>query len=283
MLIEQRIKWLDIDVISSEADIVGLGDESCIYPFLNINAHWCDFLRVLESDFRIKIILPRVSQNELSEVLNLLQKMIALKRNIEFVLNDWGILFFLTHIDSSVTVHIGRQICRTLLDCPWHDEILQNETQAIRKIISSHPFSDIERLTLLKKNGVQGLEMNAIFSKDLFEFFSEQNMETAADGDSYLLTCGKVCLIRRIMADKPCQNICNNKVDIAMSGKWLNSFEHTKPLSSYEKTLLRGMSISGRKVILPQKIDAKELISCGVDVIITSNKHKVEELRRIQS
>lgn len=283
MLVEQRMVWLDLNDVSTDADILSFGDEGCITPFLDVANHWYDFLKVLEKGVRIKMILPRVSQKELSPVINLLQKILALKRNIEFVLNDWGVLFFLSKIDTSVIIHLGRQICRTLLDCPWHDEVLMNETSTIKKIISSHPYEDKERLMLLKKNCVHGLEINAFQEEYSFEIFSNENIETAVNSDSYLLTCGNTCLIKRAFPDMSCPEVCGEKVDITMSGKWLSFFEHSMPLTKYERALLSGMSVIGKKVLLPQKMNVEQLISCGADVIITSHKYKVEYLRRIQS
>lgn len=283
MLLEQRMSWLDLEAVCPEVDIVSVGNESCMKPFLKIDKQWNDFLKLIDSELRVKVVLGRVAQSELEDTLCLLQKMLALQRNIEVVLNDWGIIHFCAHDNHLAKIHIGRQLCRSISDCPWYKEIVDNETTEIREIIESHPFSDIDRMRTLRELRIQGLEINSVLSKETVDLLLETEMEIAINCDEYLLTCGRTCLSKRIIKDMSCEKECDQNINIIPSGKWLSYFENAKPFSTYEKMLLKDMSIKGKRVLLPQKMDIKELINCKADVIVTSKQEKINYLRRIIS
>lgn len=280
MLIEQRINWLNIDDVSRDIDIISIGNESCISPFYFIEKNWKEFLELTQYNLRIKIVLPRVSQKDLSSTINLLKKIGSLQRNIEFVLNDWGIVFLCVKHLQKIRIHIGRQLCRSLLDCPWKNEILNNESPTMQSTISSHPYDDLQRLDKLKAQGVYGIEFNSMPQINEYHTFAKAQIETAINCDSYLLTCGRTCLVKRIVEEE-CLNICDMQFHIIPSGKWIGYFDNQKPFDEYEKSMLNGMSVYGKSVLLPQRNEIKDIILSGVNVIITSDRNKIDLIRSV--
>lgn len=275
MLIEQRMNWLNIGNVSKKIDILSIGNESCIFPFFFIEQNWEDFLKLITLDLRIKIVLPRISQNELSPTIKLLKKIWSLQRDIEFVLNDWGVIFFCTQHLRRVNIHIGRQLCRSLIDCPWGNEILENENQTIQQMISSHPYDDLSRLNKIKEQGVYGIEFNSMPWIYEYHTFEEAKVETAINCDSYLLTCGKTCLAKRIVEKEECLKLCDMQFDITPAGKWMGYCKNRKAFDEYEKNLLNGMSIHGKSVLLPQRTEIKNIVLSGISVIISSDESRI--------
>lgn len=279
MLIEQRLMWIDKieNHLSSDADIISFGSESCITPFLDINDHWIAFIGLFDIGKRVKIVTPRITQNELTDTVNLLRKIITLHRTVDIVVNDWGLLQFCSEYSDYLNIHIGRQLCRSLLDCPWYQEILENESIDVRDIIASHPYKNIERIKMLQVRGMKGLELNALFQSFDFQPIIDLNIEIAAHCDTYLLTCGPTCLVKRIIPNKACQVICEENFQLKPSGKWLNYFENQEPFSDYEKSMINGLSLSGKKVTLPQKVGIDGILSCGVNVLITTPNNTIRK------
>lgn len=246
MKIEERVTWLNKIDMLSHADIISIGSEGCVVPVLDINNHWDLFLKILGLDNRVKIVTPRVSQSEISDVINLLDKIIALRRRLDVVVNDWGVFHYLYSKDC-FNIHIGRQLCRSLSDCPWHEEILNNEETSTQKIIK--PFS-INRRNLIDA-GIFGIELNGIPSDMVFEGL-DKKIEIAIHEDDYILSCGRTCLIKKIYPFNNCYDICDKKVPITPTGKWMSYFESNVPMSSYEAELLSNVSLNGKKVVRSQ-------------------------------
>lgn len=281
MLLEQRINWLNLENIGTDIDIISIGNEGCIIPFLHIEKRWNDFLNLIEAHKRVKVVLPRISQNDLSITINLLKKIWSLQRNVEVVLNDWGIIFFCVQHFFDMKIHIGRQLCRSLLDCPWKDEILQNEKNSVQRIISSHPYNDILKLNGLKQKGIYGIEFNSIPYFDECNAFKTAQIETSIDSKTYLLTCGKNCLTKRITDNKECIEICDLPLDILPAGKWLGYFDNDKAYSEYEASLLKGLQVKGKSVLLPQYNEINNIILSGINTIIVHDTSTINEIRSI--
>ena len=281
MLLEQRINWLNLENISTDVDIISIGNEGCIIPFLHIEKCWDNFLKLTELPKRVKVVLPRIAQDNLTITINLMKKIWSLQRNVEVVLNDWGIVFFCVQHLCDIKIHIGRQLCRSLLDCPWKNEIINNETNSVQRIISSHPYNDISRLNRLKHIGIYGIEFNAIPYFDESNAFKMAQIETSIDGKTYLLTCGKNCLTKRIIDNRDCLEICDSHLDILPMGKWLGYFDNDKAYSEYEAGLLKGLRVKGKSVLLPQNDGMNKIISSGINAIIVHDTSTIKEIRSI--
>jgi len=281
VLNEQRLLWVDqvANHRSHDANIISFGSESCAIPFLDINNHWDVFLNLFDLGVRLKVVTPRISQNELAETINLLSKIINLQREIDIVINDWGLLQFCLKNKDHLNVHIGRQLCRSLLDCPWHQEILDNESTEVGAIISSHPYSSVEKIKALCIQGVKGLELNALFRGFDFQPILDFHLEIAVHLENYLLTCGRTCLSKRIITDKACFDICEEIFQLEPSGKWLNYFENREAFSGYEKSMLSGLAINGKKATLPQKVNIDDILSSGINVVITTQTKSTNLLK----
>lgn len=248
MLIEERKTWIhDWKLIDTTADIISFGSESCTIPVLEINNSWNMFLQIIGSDKRVKIVTPRISQSDISSMLNLLNKIITLRRKLDIVINDWGIFYFCLRNIEHFNIHLGRQLSRSLLDCPWHNEILNNEKKITQEILTKHLF-DVDTL---KENGVSGIELNRLLPEIYYDSFN--GLEISVHQNEYLLTCGKICLSKRIYPKKDCHELCNRRITIEPVGKWFGFFNNRVPFSDYEKSLLEGMNLTGKKVVMPQK------------------------------
>ena len=248
MKIEERRTWMNGFDTFTDADIISFGSESCVVPVLDIYNHWDLFLKILKLDIRIKIVTPRVSQSEIADVINLLNKIVTLRRKIDLVVNDWGLFYYSYHNKNCFNIHIGRQLCRSLIDCPWHQEIMDNEVPSTQRIIKTYPFNGNNAADA----GIFGVELNKVSNDIIFDHFDEK-IEIAIHEDDYILTCGRTCLIKKIYPRKSCYDICDHKVHIDPVGKWLNYFDRNVPMTNYEKALLSNIALNGKKIVKPQE------------------------------
>lgn len=269
---EYRYTW--IDQISNrsmgEADIVSFGSEGCLVPVLHIDRCWPLFLTLLEKKERLKIVTPRISQNELRNVIDLLDRIFALNIPLDIVINDWGILKYCSIRKSVFKIHIGRQLSRSLVDCPWHDEILRNEKIGVQEIMKEHPFNSTRWIKTFEEIGVVGIELNSLERGMNLNFLFGSNMEVSIHEKNYLVTCGRTCLAQKMVQNVPCHELCDKQYELVLAGKWCNVFQSQDEVSEYEKGLLNGLSVSGKKVLLPQKLSFEEICACGVNVMINS-------------
>ncbi|MBS5842950.1 MAG: hypothetical protein KIC77_05650 [Clostridiales bacterium] len=271
MKTEFRYTW--IDQISNEflkADILSFGSESCIIPVLHIARYWSLFLSLLGKYERLKIVTPRIAQNELRETMDLLKRIFDLNIPIDIVVNDWGLLKYCSVKKNVFNIHIGRQLSRSLVDCPWHEEILKNEKINVQEIMREHPFNSTKMIKTLKEMGVVGIELNSLERGMNLQFLLKSNLEVSIHEKNYLITCGRTCLAQKILQGIPCYELCDKQYELELAGKWFNVFQNQNEVNDYERAMLNGLSVSGKKVTLPQKLSLEEMCVCGVNVIIAS-------------
>lgn len=270
MKLEYRFNWVDDwnPETCKTSDILSIGSESCPIPLFQENL--VDAITaIIRKGIPIKLVTPRVTQKDIQKVLSVLLEIKKRGLSIDIVINDWGLFFYCSQWRESFRMHIGRQLCRSLLDCPWHEEIVQNEKESVRQIISEHPYTDSERLDFLRQKGVVGVELNAVDRGALTtERIKAAGLQLAFHCEEYLLSCGAVCLAKRLEPDIPCKELCKKKYKAQPHSKWLNSFDSQIPFTDYEISLLEGLQIRGNTVTLPQKRPLQPLD--GVDTLITT-------------
>ena len=279
MKIEYRVTW--IDTLGSKqippVDIISIGSESCLFPLLTQNLIKA-MADIKSKGVTLKLVTPRVRQHNIHRVIDLLQSIQREGIPLEIVVNDWGLFYYCSQITNIFHIHIGRQLCRSLLDCPWNKEILSNETEFVGQAISGHPYSDQDRWEYLSHSGVIGIEINAAGSDiQAFKRLEKHGLHVALHDNEYLLSCGSVCLAKRLEPSMPCQELCGKRFLAEPLGKWHNSFDNKVHFTPYEQSLLQGMQIQGKKVLLPQKVSPETLYY--IDTLIIGNENKIIDRR----
>lgn len=274
---EYRYTWIDQipDDGVKEADILSFGSESCIIPVLHIERCWSLFLSLIEKEKCLKIITPRIAQSEIKEIIDLIDRIFDLDISIDIVINDLGLLKYCSTRNNVFNIHIGRQLSRSLVDCPWHEEILKNEEIDVQEIMRGHPFNSENLIRILKGRGVRGIELNSLEGGMNLQSLRECDMELSIHEKNYLITCGRTCLAKRILQGVSCYELCDKQFELTLTGKWLSVFQNQNEVSDYERKILDGLSMRGKEVILPQTLSLSEMCSCGVDVIILSKTNKI--------
>ena len=279
MKLEYRFGWVDEwnPETCITSDILSIGSESCLVPLFQENL--VDAITaMIKKGMPIKLVTPRVAQKDIQKVLSILLEIKKRGLSIDIVINDWGLFFYCSQWQETFRMHIGRQLCRSLLDCPWHGEIIANETDNVRQVISEHPYTDSERLDFLQQKGVVGVELNAVGGGDLTtKRIKAAGFQVAVHCDEYLLSCGAVCLAKRLEPGLSCKELCKKRYQAKPHSKWLNSFDSQVPFTDYEISLLEGLLIRGNTVTLPQRRRLQPLDS--VDTLITTkiNNNEKEE------
>lgn len=278
MRIEYRIPWianLYAESVTS-VDIISFGSESCLVPLLTQDISNV-LVDIQNKNITVKLVTPRIPQHEMHRLLKLLRTIQNRGVPVDIVVNDWGLFYYCSQFPEIFHMHIGRQLCRSLLDCPWNNEILSNESEAVAQVICGHPYTAKDRSEHLLHKGVIGIEVNAA-TNDIraFDDLRTHGLQVALHYDEYLLSCGAVCLARRLEPDMPCMRLCEKRFDAVPLGKWLNSFDNKVPFSTDEQLLLQGMQISGKKVLLPQKASTDSFKE--VDTLIISKESSLNKI-----
>jgi hypothetical protein len=261
------------DEFIEEAAIISFGSESCTRALPNL----VDFDKAIDKIRRSgkapKLVTPRVSQRDLESITLLLDHIVEKKMPIDIVINDWGILFYCLRHKDIFRSYLGRQLCRSLVDSPWVDNILRNEDPQIHELLEKHPFDDSNKLKLFKDWELKGIELNQVhgIEQSIFNIHSA-GIKIFIHKDNYLLTAGKVCLAKKICGNKECKYICNIEFELEPTGKWLNFFKNQAEFSINEKEALSGMKVVGNKILMPYKVHPLDIISLNTGIIFTTYK-----------
>lgn len=281
MLIEQRLRWFDQIYNDSYewADIISFGSESCPRALPDTDSYDCIIELLCRRHILPKLITPRVSQNELPDVIHLLDYISNKNIPLDIVINDWGILFYCLARKDVFQIHLGRQLCRSLFDSPWSKYILQNEGNEIVELMKAHPYDDFTKLNLLKEWGIKGIEVNSFHElKFSIQRLLSFGLEVVIDAESGLLTTGKACLARRICNKEECSKLCSQVYTIEPKKKWLGFFENQVDLEAIEEDALKGMMITGNRVLLKHKHSISTDFDRNNIVIVITDFKTLEKL-----
>lgn len=275
MKLEYRIAWVD-DInpaVYPNMDILGIGSESCPVPLFQQELPE-KIAETIRQGMPVKLVTPRIAQKDINKMAGLLQAIQKKGHPIDIVINDWGLFYYCSKRKDLFHMHIGRQLCRSLLDCPWNEEIGHNETESVKGIIAGHPYADRGRLDYLLENGVVGVELNTVDERlPAADKMRAAGLQTALHEENILLSCGAVCLAKRLDPDLPCKVLCKKRYQAHPESKWLDSLHNKVPFSAHESALLKGLQIQGNTVTLPQKGPLPEL-AC-TDTLITTQIKKL--------
>lgn len=281
MIVEQRLRWFDqvFHDIYERADIISFGSEGCPGGLPDRDSY--DAITELLDRYHIlpKLVTPRVSQYELPKVLQLLEHICMKNIPLEIVVNDWGILFYCLKKRDIFKIHLGRQLCRSLVDSPWADYIRRKEKDEVREWMKGHPYDDSVKLDLLKEWGIKGLELNSWDGLAAsIENLLAAGLTIALEPESYLLTVGRVCLAKRICREQPCSGLCGLAFAIEPEKKWLGPLKNQVDLEEIEQKALRGMMVTGNRVLMEHKAKLPLDVHRDKVVVIISDPKSLDHI-----
>lgn len=214
-----------IKQLPKNCNTVVLGDECCIHKALH--EKWFELLNeAVNKGKNVRFVTPMVPDKYCTNLYDYLQKMASVTK-LKVIFNDYGFLYMCRDLimDNRIVPVIGRVLTRSILDCSWHNKLLEGEDEALIEILQKHSFLQSEKISLLKELGVEEIELNWMAYKDV-KYLKEQGLRCTCYLSNNILSMGRVCYSAKWygMTVPECVNDdrCYNKLHIELEKTWGN-------------------------------------------------------------
>lgn len=257
--------------IEANIDCVGIGDEGCIYRIPKDNELRKILEKAIKKNIRPRIVTPRVAHREFEIISHIIRVISEYGEKVDVIVNDIGVLALCNEIETGMGIYFGRQIVRSIFDCPWYDLILKGENESVKNEFSRHGFDHKEKFNLMKRFRVRGIEVNNIseITSSINRIASNEISVGIHLGRS-LLAVGRDCITSRHIGLKPeeCAGLCGKEFEIEWDGLWLSPTENDVPTKCEHKQRLAGAVVKGNRVLKPGTNSINDAKKASADIVI---------------
>lgn len=276
MKIESLIEDFRAPILPTKSAGVVLGDEGCIYRALDDN--WrIIFQKAIDDGFSVRYLTPIVPQKHVDELF-LRIKDFASKAKFKVTFNDYGLLYMCRDLivrDKIIPV-AGRIITRSVLDCPWHKRLFENEPIELSQTMANYSFTHRAKYAFLKDYGIKEIELNLRESGDL-NLVKKQGMILTGYLSNAIVSVGRHCFTARWYGlQKPgCRDDfrCKNRLTINPEQIWGKRRLMYEEANAEMKHYFKGCFVQGNVVY--NTVDLSKLRDVVDDlnyVIISDNR-----------
>lgn len=261
MRIEYRIS--NVDEIKDFMEYIVIGNEGCVYSFLSGKNNEI-VKKAVEHTLNIRVLTPLIPDGYIDKVYNRIMQWTQYNQNMKITFNDFGLLYKCASLISEhkITPVCGRIISRSIIDCPWYKELLQDEKEEIKSAILNYNFLHNSKIEFIKCFGMSEIELNyhAIYKEALL-YLDQQNIKLTTH-NNVLLSVGRVCFSAR-WHEKPypdCINedICSKILKIRRGEAWVNWNESR---NNSNAPLFQELCVRGNLVYYENETDDYENIA----------------------
>lgn len=208
-------------------DTICLGHSGCIHKMAGLAEEHIQY--ILQQGKSAKIELPILFETHFERVMEKVQQFFHLPLNI--VVNDWGTLHYLVSQQNPphVSFSLGRQLVYSLMNCPWYEDILQNETNDIRKAYLQVNVDSDSILALLQQYGVKEIDLDmGPGMQESIQSLRKEGIAINAFLDYAMASMSRSCHTVRAYNESVgnCGYLCNEAIYIEPRQRW-NRFEDT--------------------------------------------------------
>lgn len=240
----------DISSIEESRGIV-LGNEGCIYRIIGN-----DILEVAKEacvkGLAVRLITPFVPNNCMDSIYNQIKRL-SKECNLKVTFNDYGLLHRCKGLIESgeITPVAGRILTRSIIDCPWYDKLLVHEPEALQDAIIGSNYFHSSKWKILKKYGINELEINTIPKKYIDEL-KQSKFKITYHADNNIISVGRVCFTARWyeLNIHECRQFskCRTKITIGLEEKWSKRIRIYEEKDDPIKEYFEGMYLQGNVV-----------------------------------
>jgi len=215
---------------------ISLGSEVCVLELLYFN-----FTALLEQALHdkceIRLLTPFIPDKHMEQTYELVKNICAI-RQIKVTFNDTGLLHRCKClIDSGlITPVIGRLLTRSLVDCPWADLLIQDESSALKESVYGYSMVHNSKWEILNAYNINEIEMNyhPVMDKSV-SYFAEKGVSITTY-ENHLLSVGRICYQSRYVnkAVRECEHVCMQPLQINLQKRFIPS-ENVGDETAYQK------------------------------------------------
>lgn len=215
MKLELRISNYDLldEYLKKDVNIIGFGDEYCEWAIFNVPCLKNLVERVIKAGKRVRIVTSFTTNECFESIVQLLEELSLISEEIEFVVNDYGVLQYLHKKEINNKIIIGQMLNHSLEEYLWSDEIIERENE---KVKNSWLYSNFGNESVIKyfkeKYHIIGGIFNLLpFGKKSAEVMQKANMQVNFSEKYYTMAVSRKCHQGKFYGIKPgkeCQKCC---------------------------------------------------------------------------
>ncbi len=267
--------------VNSRIDCIGIGDEGCLYRMPDVKSLKEIIEAAIKKNIRPRLVTPRVAQRGLKKVINMMEMLSHYDGRIDIIVNDLGVLELCREMVPDTDIYFGRQIARSIFDCPWYDFILKGEKQNIIDDLSRHSYDQQAKYKLLKTLRVKGIEIN--FASEItvsLKRITANGFNISIHLESNLLTAGRECVTARHLGLRPmeCSAQCKREYEIEWDGIWQSPTLNDVPADLEHKQCLAGAYVRGNRVLQKKNLTIEQAQQASATIVILEEKGNWNQL-----
>lgn len=250
MIKEKIVRRLSDDI--SVYDYIVVGDEGCFYAAFNNNIFEIVNMALLKNK-KIRYITPILSTKQLNVMRKYLIDL-SDQMQIKVVFNDTGLLYSLKNQirDNKIIPVFGRILTKSIIDCPWHENIVFDENDDIKVALTGNTFCHFEKMKLLRTYNIKEIEVNLNHVHFIRELKCYKYL-ICARYDSFLISVGRCCYTAywHNLSINNCdiEPQCDNKIYIKLDKKWSKKAKMFDYPNEEDKKYFDHIFVQGTKVM----------------------------------
>lgn len=217
MKLELRISNYDLldEYLKRDIDIIGFGDEYCEWAIFNVPKLKEVVKKTLEAGKTVRVVTSFTTKECFENTVRLIEELGLISKEIEFVVNDYGVLQYLHKKEIDNKIIIGQMLNHSLEEYLWSDEIIKQESEKVKNSWLYSNFSNESVIEYFKeKYHIAGGIFNLLpFGKKSAEVMQRANMQVNFSDKYYTMAVSRKCHQGKFYEIKPgkdCQKCCKN-------------------------------------------------------------------------
>lgn len=259
MRIEKRVYELGQMNELTNVDGIVVGDEGCIYKVLDCRVK--EIINVaVKNEMDIRLLTPFVPNKYVDTLFQRISEFAQLKK-LKVVFNDYGMLHKCLDLirEGRIEPVLGRILTRSILDCPWSEDLLQNEEDSVAEGLLEFNFKHEEKWSVMEELQIREIELNVPAIQKEIDFHIP-NVKITLHMENAIVSVGRVCFVARHakIALPQCieSGVCDRKLYFELLYKWKkNTSSYLEP-EVEQKEIFQNMFLKGN--IVYRRIPEKE-------------------------
>lgn len=217
MRAEIRVYNIDLidDIILLKPDIISIGDDYCPWKLRSIKNYVEISKKVIEAGMKFRLVTSFVPGNSFDEINKMIDKISEISDEIEFVINDYGVLSYLKSMGKlPKNVIIGQMLNHSLEEYLWSKEMISEEELKVKDNWLLSNYANKMVIDYFKENyNLRGIIINCLpYGQKSAEIIQSNGVEVNFVEKLYTMAVARKCHCAKFYNKTPgqkCESLCN--------------------------------------------------------------------------
>lgn len=203
------------DMIKLKPEIISIGDDYCPWKLKSVKNYKEIAEKVIAAGIQFRMVTSFIPENSFDEVIKMIETIEVISDDIEFVINDYGVLFYLkANGKLPKNVIIGQMINHSLEEYLWSKDMVSEEQPKVKDNWLLSNYANKVVLDYFKQNyNVKGVIVNCLpFGQKSARIIEENGISVNFVDKLYTMAVARKCHCAKFYNKKPgdnCEALCN--------------------------------------------------------------------------